>query len=131
MLQIIIYTKIIQNKVKQYHKRFYFYGKTVPELLDKINEFTKEYSVGNIFDVSIMEVLDKQIETDEKKYNKDGVEDSDRIKISTFEYSYYAIILILIEEWITWRYKFMNKKNDMIISKKELRNTYEEGNGTS
>ena len=85
--------------MKQYHKRFYFYGKTVPELLDKINEFTKEYSVGNIFDVSIMEVLDKQIETDEKKYDKDGrVDDSDRIKISTFEYSYYAIVLILIEE---------------------------------
>jgi hypothetical protein len=85
--------------VKQYHKRFYFYGKTVPELLDKINEFTKQYSVGNIFDVSIMEVLDKQIETDEKKYDNDGqVEVSDRIKISTFEYSYYAIVLILIEE---------------------------------
>ena len=85
--------------MKQYHKRFYFYGKTVPELLDKINEFTKEYSVGNIFDVSIMEVLDKQIETDEKKYDNDGrVDESDRIKISTFEYSYYAIVLILIEE---------------------------------
>jgi len=85
--------------VKQYHKRFYFNGKTVPELLDKINEFTKEYSVGNIFDVSIMEVLDKQIERDEKKYNEDGrVDESDKIKISTFEYSYYAIVLILIEE---------------------------------
>ena len=85
--------------MKQYHKRFYFYGKTVPELLDKINEFTKDYSVGNIFDVSIMEVLDKQIETDEKKYDNNGrVDDSDRIKISTFEYSYYAIVLILIEE---------------------------------
>jgi hypothetical protein len=45
-----------------------------------------------------MEVLDKQIETDEKKSNNDGVDDSDRIKTSTFEYSYYAIILILIEE---------------------------------
>jgi hypothetical protein len=85
--------------VKQYHKRFYFYGKTVPELLDKINEFTKEYSVGNIFDVSIMEVLDKQIERDEKKFSEEGrVDESDRIKISTFEYSYYAIVLILIEE---------------------------------
>ena len=85
--------------MKQYHKRFYFYGKTVPELMDKINEFTKQYSVGNIFDVSIMEVLDKQIETDEKKYDNNGrVEVSDRIKISTFEYSYYAIVLILIEE---------------------------------
>ena len=85
--------------MKQYHKRFYFYGKTVPELLDKINEFTKEYSVGNIFDVSIMEVLDKQTERDEKKYNDEGrVDESDRIKISTFEYSYYAIVLILIEE---------------------------------
>ena len=85
--------------MKQYHKRFYFYGKTVPELLYKINEFTKEYSVGNIFDVSIMEVLDKQIERDEKKYNDEGkVDESDRIKISTFEYSYYAIVLILIEE---------------------------------
>ena len=85
--------------MKQYHKRFYFYGKTVSELLDKINEFTKKYSVGNIFDVSIMEVLDKQIETDEKKYDNNGrVEVSDRIKISTFEYSYYAIVLILIEE---------------------------------
>ena len=85
--------------MKQYHKRFYFYGKTVPELLDKINEFTKEYSVGNIFDVSIMEVLDKQIERDEKKYTDEGrIDESDRIKISTFEYSYYAIVLILIEE---------------------------------
>ena len=85
--------------MKQYHKRFYFYGKTVPELLDKINEFTKEYSVGNIFDVSIMEVLDKQIERDEKKFSEEGrVDESDRIKISTFEYSYYAIVLILIEE---------------------------------
>ena len=85
--------------MKQYHKRFYFYGKTVPELLDKINELTKQYSVGNIFDVSIMEVLDKQIETDEKKYDNNGrIEVSDRIKISTFEYSYYAIVLILIEE---------------------------------
>ncbi len=83
--------------MKQYHKRFYFYGKTVPELLDRINEFTKQYSVGNIFDVSIMEVLDKQIETDEKKYDNKA-EDSERIKTSTFEYSYYAIILILIEE---------------------------------
>ena len=55
--------------------------------------------MGNIFDVSIMEVLDKQIETDEKKYNDEGrVDESDRIKISTFEYSYYAIVLILIEE---------------------------------
>jgi hypothetical protein len=50
------------GKKKQYHKRFYFYGKTIPELLDKVNEFTKQYSVVNIFDVSITEVLDKQIE---------------------------------------------------------------------
>jgi hypothetical protein len=48
--------------MKQYHKRFYFHGKTVPELIDKVNEFTKQYSVGNIFDVSITEVLDKEIE---------------------------------------------------------------------
>jgi hypothetical protein len=34
--------------MKQYHKRFYLYGKTVAELLDKVNEFTKQYSVGNI-----------------------------------------------------------------------------------
>ena len=46
-----------------------------------------------------MEVLDKQIETDEKKYDKNGrVGDSDRIKTNTFEYSYYTIIHILIEE---------------------------------
>lgn len=54
--------------MKQYHKRFYLHGKTVPELLDKINEFTKQYNVGNIFDVSIMEVLDKQIEI-QKNYD--------------------------------------------------------------
>ena len=46
--------------MKQYHKRFYLYGKTVPELLDKVNEFTKQCSVGNIFDVSITEVLEKE-----------------------------------------------------------------------
>jgi hypothetical protein len=34
----------------------------IPELIDKVNEFTKQYSVGNIFDVSITEVLDKEIE---------------------------------------------------------------------
>jgi hypothetical protein len=48
--------------MKQHHKRFYLYGKTVPALLDKVNEFTKKYSVGNIFDVSITEVLEKEIE---------------------------------------------------------------------
>jgi hypothetical protein len=85
--------------MKQYHKRFYFYGKTVPELLDKINEFTKQYSVGNIFDVSIAEVLDKEIEINEKTYGNDEVRNnSDIIKTTTFEYSYYAIVLILIEE---------------------------------
>ena len=85
--------------MKQYHKRFYFYGKTVPELLDKVNEFTKQYSVGNIFDVSIMEVLDKEIEI-EKNYGKGEVDNTsdNRIKTITFEYSYYAIVLILIEE---------------------------------
>jgi hypothetical protein len=84
--------------MKQYHKRFYLYGKTVPELLDKINEFTKQYSVGNIFDVSIMEVLDKQIEINKKNYDDGRVRNSDIIKTTTFEYSYYAIVLILIEE---------------------------------
>ena len=84
--------------MKQYHKRFYLYGKTVPELLNKINEFTKQYSVGNIFDVSIMEVLDKQIEIQEKNYGDNQVRNYDMIKTTTFEYSYYAIILILIEE---------------------------------
>ena len=84
--------------MKQYHKRFYLYGKTVPELLDKINEFTKQYSVGNIFDVSIMEVLDKQIEINEKNYDDGQVRTSDIIKTTTFEYSYYAIVFILIEE---------------------------------
>ena len=86
--------------MKQYHKRFYFYGKTVPELLDKVNEFTKQYSVGNIFDVSITEVLDKEIEI-EKNYGKGEVDNNNsdnRIKTTTFKYSYYAIVLILIEE---------------------------------
>jgi hypothetical protein len=78
--------------MKQYHKRFYLYGKTVPELLDKINEFTKQYSVGNIFDVSIIEVLDKQIEIKEKNYGDSQVRNSDIIKTTTFEYSYYALI---------------------------------------
>jgi hypothetical protein len=54
--------------MKQYHKRFYFHGKTYPELLDKVNEFTKQYSIGNIFDVSIREILDKQIEI-QKNYD--------------------------------------------------------------
>jgi hypothetical protein len=87
--------------MKQYHKRFYFYGKTIPELLDKVNEFTKQYSVGNIFDVSITEVLDKQIEI-EKNYNNIEVDNNNnsdnRIKTTIFEYSFYAIVLILIEE---------------------------------
>ena len=46
-----------------------------------------------------MEYADKQIETDEKKYDKNGrVDDSHRIKTSTIVYSYYTIIHILIEE---------------------------------
>jgi hypothetical protein len=92
--------------MRQYHKRFYLYGKTLPELLDKLNEFTKQYSVGNIFDVSINEVLDKEIEihtnydnNTEKDNNFSNNEISDnRIKTTIFKYSYYAIVLILIEE---------------------------------
>jgi C-terminal processing protease CtpA/Prc len=92
--------------MKQYHKRFYLYGKTVPELLDRINEFTKQYSVGNIFDVSITEVLEKEIEIhtnyeNEKEIDNFSINSSsnnNRIKTTIFKYSYYAIILILIEE---------------------------------
>jgi hypothetical protein len=85
--------------MKQYHKRFYLHGKTVPELLDKINEFTKQYNVGNIFDVSIMEVLDKQIEIQKNYDNREVNNNSDnRLKTTIFKYSYYAIVLILIEE---------------------------------
>jgi C-terminal processing protease CtpA/Prc len=92
--------------MKQYHKRFYLYGKTVPELLDRINEFTKQYSVGNIFDVSITEVLEKEIEIhtnyeNEKEidnFSINGSSDNNRIKTTIFKYSYYAIVLILIEE---------------------------------
>ena len=92
--------------MRQYHKRFYLYGKTVPELLDKLNEFTKQYSVGNIFDVSINEVLDKEIEI-HTNYDNDTETDNNfsnsdisdnRIKTTIFKYSYYAIVLILIEE---------------------------------
>ena len=85
--------------MKQYHKRFYLYGKTVPELLDKVNEFTKQYSVGNIFDVSIMEVLDKEIEI-QRNYGNDEVDNNNSnniIKTTMLKYSYYAIVLILIE----------------------------------
>jgi hypothetical protein len=86
-------------KMKQYHKRFYFYGKTVPELLDKINEFTKQYSIQNIVDVSIMEVLDKQIQVKKNYANGEINNKSDnRIKTSIFRYSHYAIVMILIEE---------------------------------
>ena len=85
--------------MKQYHKRFYLHGKTVPELLDKINEFTKQYNVGNIFDVSIIEVLDKQIEIQKNYDNREVNNNSDnRLKTTIFKYSYYAIVLILIEE---------------------------------
>jgi hypothetical protein len=88
--------------MKQYHKRFYLYGKTVPELLDKVNEFTKQYSVGNIFDVSITEVLDKEIEIHTNYDNDNEVDNNNpsdnRIKTTIFKYSYYAIVLILMEE---------------------------------
>jgi hypothetical protein len=86
-------------KMKQNHKRFYLYGKTVPELLDKINEFTKQYSIQNIVDVTIMEVLDKQIEVEKNYANGEVNNNSDnRIKTSIFRYSHYAIVMILIEE---------------------------------
>ena len=90
--------------MKQYHKRFYFYGKTVPELIDKVNEFTKQYSVGNIFDVSIAKVLDKEIEIQTNHENGKEIDNSNsntsdnRIKTTIYKYSYYAIVLILIEE---------------------------------
>ena len=89
--------------MKQYHKRFYLHGKTVPELLDKINEFTKQYNVGNIFDVSIMEVLDKQIEIQKNYDNREVINNNsdnfdNRLKTTIFKYSYYAIVVILIEE---------------------------------
>ena len=91
----------------EYHRRFYLYGKTVPELLDKVNEFTKQYSVGNIFDVSITEVLEKEIEIHTNYENGSQIDnfppnndssDNNRIKTTIFKYSYYAIVLILIEE---------------------------------
>ena len=89
--------------MKQYHKRFYLYGKTVPELLDKVNEFTKQYSVGNIFDVQITEVLEKEIEIHTNHDNGKEIDNNsntsdNKIKTTIFKYSYYAIILILIEE---------------------------------
>ena len=89
--------------MKQYHKRFYLYGKTVPELLDKVNEFTKQYSVGNIFDVSITEVLEKEIEIHTNYDNGKEIDNSNpssdnKIKTTIYKYSYYAIILLLIEE---------------------------------
>ena len=88
--------------MKQYHKRFYVYGKTVPELLDKVNEFTKQYSVGNIFDVQITEVLEKEIEVQRNYDNGKEIDNSNtsdnKIKTTIYKYSYYAIILILIEE---------------------------------
>ncbi len=88
--------------MKQYHKRFYLYGKTVPELLDKVNEFTKQYSVGNIFDVQITEVLEKEIEIQTNYDNGKEIDinnsSDNRIKTTIFKYSYYAIVLILIEE---------------------------------
>ena len=87
--------------MKQYHKRFYLYGKTVPELLDKVNEFTKQYSVGNIFDVQITEVLEKEIEIHTNYDNGKEIDinnsSDNRIKTTIFKYSYYAIVLILIE----------------------------------
>ena len=88
--------------MKQYHKRFYLYGKTVPELLDKVNEFTKQYSVGNIFDVQITEVLEKEIEIQTNYDNGKEIDNSNtsdnKIKTTIYKYSYYAILLILIEE---------------------------------
>ena len=90
--------------MKQYHKRFYLHGKTVPELLDKVNEFTKQYSVGNILDVSITEVLDKEIEIQTNYDNGKEIDDNsnpssdNKIKTTIYKYSYYVIILILIEE---------------------------------
>jgi hypothetical protein len=87
--------------MKQYHKRFYFHGKTYQELLDKVNEFTKQYSIGNIFNVSIKEILDKQIEI-QKNYDNEVVNNNNnsdnRLKTTIFKYSYNAIVLILIEE---------------------------------
>ena len=88
--------------MKQYHKRFYLYGKTVPELLDKVNEFTKQYSVGNIFDVQITEVLEKEIEVQTNYDNGKEIDNSNpsdnKIKTTIYKYSYFAIVLILIEE---------------------------------
>ena len=67
-----------------------------------LNEFTKQYSVGNIFDVSITEVLEKEIEIHTNYDNGKEIDNSNpsnnRIKTTIFKYSYYAIVLILIEE---------------------------------
>ena len=67
-----------------------------------LNEFTKQYSVENIFDVSITEVLEKEIEIHTNYDNGKEIDNSNpsnnRIKTTIFKYSYYAIVLILIEE---------------------------------
>ena len=58
-------------------------------------------TVGNIFDVSINEVLDKEIEIKTDYENGKEIDNSspsdNRIKTTIFKYSYYAIVLILIE----------------------------------
>ena len=66
-------------------------------------KFTKQYSIGNIFDVSIKEVLDKQIEIqknydDNEVVNNNNKNSDNRLKTTIFKYSYNAIVLILIEE---------------------------------
>ena len=64
----------------------------------------KQYSVGNIFDVSITEVLYKEIEIEKNYNNSHEVDNSsnnssdNKIKTTIFKYSYYAIVLILTEE---------------------------------
>ena len=46
-----------------------------------------------------MEVLDKQIEIQKNYDNREVNNNSDnRLKTTIFKYSYYAIVLILIEE---------------------------------
>ena len=91
----------MSRRKKQYHKRFYLYGKTVLELLDKVNEVYKIIQCQKYLDVSITEVLDKQIEI-QQNFSDDEVDNNNSfdniIKTTIFKYSYYAIVIILIED---------------------------------
>lgn len=79
--------------MKQYQKRFTFEADSLEEIIEKVNDFLKDKSPGQIFDVYTGERL---LGAEEEAF--EDVTKQCKRKVIKYNYKYFANILLLIEE---------------------------------